>query len=487
MKTRFAHMRIGRRLSVGFSLILLLSLIIGVTSIYSFRTLFETIETLKSGHFDVLTKLLDITNDIRSMRQLKQAHVRSQDAAEMAQLEVGIRNYLASIESDLSTIERADIAAEGRHMVKELRRTCDSFRQETELVVTTSRTDKAAANAIELSDDKRKAIFVAMDTLSEYINTTAGSELQHAFDIYAMGRIIIGVLVSVALLGGILISWRFRRSIIVTVKDAVGTIVSTSSEIAATISQHERISSQQAVSVNETTATMNEFDVAFARSAEQISGTIVSAEKALELTGNGARTVRESMDAMADLKDKVGSIAEQILRLSEQISQIGAITGIVTDLANQTNMLALNAAVEAARAGEHGRGFSVVATEIRKLADQSKKSAERINGLVSDIQKSTNATVMVTEEGTKNAERNIIISRQTASAFSEIASITQNSYEASQQIVMTVRQQLAAVKQVVEAMNAINDGVKETAAGLTQTKAGVQNLNETAKSLTALV
>ncbi len=88
--------------------------------------------------------------------------------------------------------------------------------------------------------------------------------------------------------------------------------------------------------------------------------------------------------------------------LSEQIGQIYNITNLVGDIANQTNMLALNAAVEAARAGEQGKGFAVIATEIRKLADQSRKSAERINNLVTDIQNATNTTVIVTDEGKKN-------------------------------------------------------------------------------------
>src|SRR6185295_5640534 len=97
-------------------------------------------------------------------------------------------------------------------------------------------------------------------------------------------------------------------------------------------------------------------------------------------------TAQKTIDGMSDLKDKVTAIAAQILKLSEQTSQIGGITDLVSDLASQTNMLALNAAVEAARAGEHGKGFAVVSAEIRKLADQSRKAAERINTLVADVQ-----------------------------------------------------------------------------------------------------
>ena len=89
------------------------------------------------------------------------------------------------------------------------------------------------------------------------------------------------------------------------------------------------------------------------------------------------------------LKIRVSGIAEQILRLSEKNSQISNIIGLVSELANETNMLALNAAVEAARAGENGKGFEVVAVEIRKLADESKKSALKIQEIISEIKKAT--------------------------------------------------------------------------------------------------
>ena len=97
-------------------------------------------------------------------------------------------------------------------------------------------------------------------------------------------------------------------------------------------------------------------------------------------------------------------IAELILELSEHSQQIGNTIGVVDDIAEQTNMLALNAAVEAARAGEHGKGFAVVAGEIRKLADESKQAITKITSLTSNIQFTTNSTVMATEEGSKEIE-----------------------------------------------------------------------------------
>jgi len=253
----------------------------------------------------------------------------------------------------------------------------------------------------------------------------------------------------------------------------INRIVSSSNEIAATIEQQERTTAQQATAVNQTTTTMDELGASSRMSAEQAEAAATGAKQVLSLVDGNHHSDRSNGFSASSLKDKVGQIAEQILRLSEQTHQIGSISTLVSELANQTNMLALNAAVEAVRAGEHGKGFSVVASEIRKLADQSKNSAERINGLVLEIQKSTNTTVMVTDEGRKMVD-------QVVEAVNAIATNTQ-------QISLTAKQQAVAIQQVVEAMNNINLGASQTASGITQTKVGTQQLNDAALDLKTII
>ncbi len=111
---------------------------------------------------------------------------------------------------------------------------------------------------------------------------------------------------------------------------------------------------------------MGNYHVPFCRAVEGATPSLT-----LILTEGGTQAVQQTLKGVTTLKEQVNEIANAIIRLSEQTRQIGTISSLVGDLANQTNMLALNAAVEAARAGEHGKGFGVVATEIRKLADQS--------------------------------------------------------------------------------------------------------------------
>jgi Methyl-accepting chemotaxis protein (MCP) signalling domain/Cache domain len=271
------------------------------------------------------------------------------------------------------------------------------------------------------------------------------------------------------------------------IQDIASAIASSSTEIAATVEQQERTVSQQASSVNQTTTTMDELGASSRQSAEQAEASAAGASQALNLAEGGTQAVQQTLKGMNTLKEQVNEIAQAIIRLSEQTGQIGSVSSLVGDLANQTNMLALNAAVEAARAGEHGKGFGVVATEIRKLADQSKKSSEKINTLVNDIQSAINKTVMVTDEGTKKVDQGLILAEKTAVTFTGVADSVNNVFLNSQQISLSAKQQAIAVQQVVTAMNSINLGAKESATGITQVKSSAQQLKDAAQKLQAVV
>ena len=295
------------------------------------------------------------------------------------------------------------------------------------------------------------------------------------------------VLMSVVTLGMGLVVTVSHFSIKRPIHDVVNLLSSTSAQIAATVEQQERAAMDQAAAVNETTTTMDELRVSSGRAAEQSEVAATGAQKAAGLGEEGAKKIQHTLDGMAGVKEKVGAIADKILRLSEQTGQIGNITKLVSDIAIQTNMLALNAAVEAARAGEHGKGFAVVAGEIRKLADQSKASAEKIHAHVEEIQRTTNSAVMVTEEGTKMVDQGMQLAQEAAGAFTGVKTTVASSYRSSQQISLNVKQQASAINQVVEAMNNLQAGARETADGLSQTKIGVQTVKEAAQRLKGMV
>ncbi len=293
--------------------------------------------------------------------------------------------------------------------------------------------------------------------------------------------------VSLVLLMGIGILFFISRQVIRPINQVATDLATSSNELAATVQQQEQAASQQASSVTQTSSTLEELSLSSRQSAQQAELVSGSARQVLQLVDSGNQAVGESLESMMMLTQKVQAVAEQIAHFSDQTSQIGNISTLVSDLASQTNMLALNAAVEAVRAGEHGKGFAVVATEIRKLADQSRVSAEKINVLVNDIQSALTAAVLATDDSTQTAQIGSKISHQTADVFQQVAESVNTIVNNVQQISLSSKQQSTAINQVVEAMTALDLAAKDTASSIGQTRINMQQLNRSAHDLQAVV
>jgi methyl-accepting chemotaxis protein len=292
-----------------------------------------------------------------------------------------------------------------------------------------------------------------------------------------------GVGIALACLSAVMLSSRLAGAI----ATSATTVWNTAGEIANTVEQRERLSSQQAAAANETTAAMEELAASARQSAEQAETLVIGARQVVNLAEDGTRTVKMTLKGMDSLREKVHGIAEKILQLSEHTSQIGTITNLVTEVASRTNMLALNAAVEAARAGDQGKGFSVVAVEIRKLADQTKRSAERINTLVSDILKAINSTVMATEEGTKTVDESVESANRTVQSFIGVRDAISRASENTQQISLNAKQQSLAVNEVLRAMSDLTGDAKLTAASISMGRSRAARLQEVADGLRAIL
>jgi len=261
------------------------------------------------------------------------------------------------------------------------------------------------------------------------------------------------------------------------------TIASTSAELATTVEEDEKVLAQQMSAVSETTSTMDELDASGRRTAEQAKDAAEGARKAADVTEGGSERIQAMLGQMEGLKDKIEGVGRQIQKLTEQTAQIETITDTVTDIAGQTNLLALNASVEAARAGEHGRGFNVVAQEIRKLAVQSKQSAENIGQLVSQVKKVTDTTVMSMEAGTRSVDETVETGREAGTAFEQARTSVLDITENTEQIAMTARQQSDAISQVLEAMHSLRDGADESTQGIGEIRAGIQQLQDMIQEL----
>jgi methyl-accepting chemotaxis protein len=319
--------------------------------------------------------------------------------------------------------------------------------------------------------------WTAVATIDE---ATASLELQ---------RLLWTILVGTIATGGLTVglSLFLADRIAKYIQKAIATITNSANEIIDTVQTQEVTVNEQANSAIATTDSINELENISTETAQQADASATGAKQALSLAEEGTQAVQKTIHEIADLRDRVDEIASQIANLGEQTGQITTVSDLVSDLAKQTNMLALKAAVEAARAGEQGKGFGVVAGEIRKLADESKKSAQKINDLATDIQASINRTVITTDRGTKTATDGIQLAENTAATFVGVADAVNNVFLNSQQISSSTKRQATAIQQVLGAMNTISQGSQESAIGMHKVKTSTRELNQIADELQAAV
>jgi len=238
---------------------------------------------------------------------------------------------------------------------------------------------------------------------------------------------------------------------------------------------------EQAASISETTATMEELASTYKQIAENAEQVVSMAEASLNNAESGQHAVMNTLTAMEDIKTRTQTSANKILALGERSQQIGQVLSIINSIADQTKILALNAAIEAARAGEAGKGFSVVAIEIRKLAESVVESTSEIGSIMAEIQGAANELVMSTEQELKQVQGGVDLAHTTGDSLDQILEMVEQTTIAAKEISAATQQQKSATDQVVKAMREVAAVAQQTATSSRQVAGSAEQLSSMAR------
>ena len=246
-------------------------------------------------------------------------------------------------------------------------------------------------------------------------------------------------------------------------------------------------SEQQQASVEGVAAATEEFSQSVQEVAANVQETAAAARDSQAKVSQSNTNINQSMLATTRVVEAVQASNSTIDQLNRSIAKIGDITGVIADIASQTNLLALNAAIEAARAGEQGRGFAVVADEVRKLAERTTASTADINTTVSEIQTVTAQAVSSMTLAANEVDTGIGMLRESVAGLQGIAESASVVTQMSTQISDASRQQGIASEEVAQSMQQITDLIEQNTASARAARQAADELLHTSSELEALI
>ncbi|MBI5496520.1 MAG: methyl-accepting protein [Deltaproteobacteria bacterium] len=237
------------------------------------------------------------------------------------------------------------------------------------------------------------------------------------------------------------------------------------------------------LAAEQTSASMNEMDTSISQVESNANATARLSEEVSRDAEKGSDAVVRTIEGIDRIRDSTRAVGTVIKSLGNRIQEIGNILNVIDDVAEQTNLLALNAAIIAAQSGEHGRGFAVVADEIKDLAERTAASTKEIATLIKSVQDESRNAVESMQEGERNVEAGVGLSREADGALRKILDSAQKSTQMVKAIAQATVEQAKGSKVVADAVERIAKTVQQVAAATAEQARGSEQIMKSAERM----
>jgi methyl-accepting chemotaxis protein len=477
----------GKKVAAGFALSFVLLVGVGVVAYQSITALAKTSYAVTRTHV-VIEHLTAVISLLKDAETGQRGFIITGDEAYLEPYRSAVDALPVTL-SDLRDLLADDVSQEKR--LDELEPVARLKMSELKQTVELRRTGGFEAAAVVVRTGQGKATMDEARRIVDKMEHEARDQL-HAraeeVDAAANGArwtLLVGTLIGLLFVtgAGVVIT----RSLATQIGSAVQHVRSSSAELQTAANQQVSGAKEQATAMNQITTTISELLATSRQIAESARRVAQIAGEAGSAARSGDESVTKTKDAVGAIRRQVDSIVTHMLDLGKKSQQIGGILEIINELAEQTNILAINATIEAAGAGEMGKRFSVVADEIRKLADRVGGSTKEIRGLVDDIRAAVNTTVMATESGSKAVDLGTRQFGEVAISFKQIAGLVATTAEAAKEIELSTKQQTTAVEQVNIAVVNVSQAARESEASSGQTLETSLQLTTLSRNLAQLI
>jgi methyl-accepting chemotaxis protein len=530
---------IGTRAAIGFGLITLIVLFVGLFSLTQTATLDRATNRINDVWMPGIVSVQKLSLSIHTIRLEGQRLRASSDPQVREKSEALIKRARGDLERYLAEYRNRQGGPEEVALLDSLKVSLDRYMPTLDNVISLIRNDLSDNKEMEGLNATLASVGTdltrSMDQLSALNEAGAGAAAQETHALYSRMQLIIGVVLTLSVVITVVLAWLLTRSIVGPVRQALsvaqtiargelgGVIDDQGSDEPAALLEAMRemqtslrstiegigdSAKQLAAAAEEMSVVMGDSTQGLQHQCEQIehaaeavtqmssavdevASNAVSTSQLSQASDHesqrGQEQVSETIVLIQGLVQEVVQAAQQADNLSRFADDISTVLSVIHSISDQTNLLALNAAIEAARAGDAGRGFAVVADEVRSLAKRTQASTQEIATMIESIQSGTGATVAALQSSADKAGRTLERARLAGTALTQITLAISKINERNLLIASATEQQAQVAREVDRSLVMIRDLSTQSAAGASQTRSASTDLSRLAVNLNGMV